>query len=285
MPVITRCPNPSCAKKIGIAEKSLGKRVMCPFCKTQFTARAGTDGAPRGSGTAPKTRELKTPIKPPEPGPVAQPPAGPQPRRSGARRPCARRTASNSMAGPIGIISLSLVVILVVVGVIVLANRFSASLVVSSPQEALDKLASAVTQRDERTLASLMTERSRLLARHKSDELRNYLRSAAGLSEDDLSHKTPLGLLIETLKTPEFNIHKWKYRSAVTGDESGELIVEDKQFGRSFGIPMARLEVGWRLQLAEFCLKRIEMARSAGALSPSTEGEAAAEAAPETQAP
>ena len=297
MPVITKCPNPACEKEIGIDETSLGMRVMCPFCKTQFVAEAN-DADKSLAETGHDTRELTVPVELPHEPAAASPPRKASlstsrrasSRRAGASRSAAHKPAAakprpaarrdpeeddepvrhrpepNPMAGTIRIISASLVVILVVLGVILLANRFSASLAVASPQEAVLKLQMSIKERDEKTLKSLMAEYDINLAQAKREEFRKYLRATSGLSDIELARKTPYGLLMETLKTPEFNVDKWKFRSIEAADDSGELIVEDKVAGRSFGIRMAKPKIGWRLKLAEFCLERIEFLSTVGTL-------------------
>ena len=91
MAIITTCP--SCRKDIGIAEKSVGKRVICPLCKHEFTAAAPGPApaaptavqpaaAPKSAAAAPlpapaPPHPSETPLLRPVPPKPAEVPASP----------------------------------------------------------------------------------------------------------------------------------------------------------------------------------------------------------------
>ena len=91
MAIIIRCP--SCSKNIEIAEKSAGKRVICPLCKQEFMAPgAAQPAAPKPAPPATAARPASAPVPraaPPKPAappvaPAAAKPAPPAPARPAA---------------------------------------------------------------------------------------------------------------------------------------------------------------------------------------------------------
>lgn len=120
MAIITTCP--SCKKDIGIAEKSVGKRVVCPLCKHEFTAAAPPAPAAKPAAappapahpSSPPSRPSSDAQRPPHPSetplliPVPQKPAQPAPAARAAQPaqpapcPAAAPPKAGGPSGPAG---------------------------------------------------------------------------------------------------------------------------------------------------------------------------------------
>lgn len=63
MPVIRKCPNPSCGKKLSIGSKFLGKQIKCPACGVPFFVNPSEQAAPPRQPAAPPPPPPPTPAK------------------------------------------------------------------------------------------------------------------------------------------------------------------------------------------------------------------------------
>jgi len=265
MPIITRCPNPSCGKQIGIAEQSVGKTVMCPFCNKQFVAEGESETRP-----LPQVKEVKAPAA--KTKPRVQRHGRPRRKVSSKRRPSGAAPRDETQApvrrAPLfdippstmrilRIVSLTLVGILALSGLILLLHSFSAATLVGSTKELFNNMTAAAKREDKERLWKLTAPGDQTLALRSKEELARFLTEVAGVSKTKVINLDPKGLVLACLRSPQFGLNSWEYRTTVVKDEVGELVIEDHT-GKSWSVPIIHLSAGWRLRLAQFCLTRIK---------------------------
>lgn len=289
MPTVQKCPNPSCGKEIGIPESSTGKKVKCPFCKQKFVAGRKTEP------TAPtRTASSRMATRRPAPRGRSKKPDRAESSRPGRRdRERGRRgdDAAEFEEGPhvdrpgaflglspeaLKIIRISCLVVAAlgaIVGGIVVAKNFSGA--GGNPQQLLLDATISVRTEDDGRLWRLLTNNDQRTAEANQAEFRTFLTRSAGLSETDVGRMAPPRLLLACLQSQYFRTPSWKFVNFEKHDNVG-LVLFDDDAGSTRSMRVVRTNAGWRLALAEFCLKTVRAvaAVEAEAQIPDEPGEA-----------
>ena len=260
MPIIAKCPNPSCSKEIAIAEESLGKKLKCPFCHRQFVAReaTGTRPLPKVSGGPVSeekrpTRRRARPSRRQTRRRAARPSPREEPTSADSRRPSFFNTQT---AQVIRIASLTLVIIAVLAGSVALLRHFVATGKAVGPRELFSVVTAAVENEDKKLLWDLMTQQDRRVAEKNETILKEFLAELVEEPTSSFREVGPRAALIRCLRTPEFQVSSWKYVRTISDGKAGEILFDDHT-GQTRSIRIARMTAGWRLAVAEFCLKRM----------------------------
>jgi len=290
MPIIEKCPNPFCGKDIGIPESSVGKKVMCPFCKRRFVAGAKEKAKGRSPSAAERLarkrpsprgrsrREERSSRDDESRGRRRRRPDGArrehehEARRERARE---REEAAQDEAQPLAtrpepflglspealkIIRISCLAIAVIgaaVGVIVLGKNLM--LGGGSPEQLLLDTMLAVQKADENRLWKLMTHNDKRLAERNQADFKTFLVESAGLSETDMARMGPRGLLLACLQSPHFRTHSWQFvkLEKKVSDDAGAVLFDDDA-GSTRSMTVVRTGDGWRLAVAGFCLETVK---------------------------
>lgn len=278
MPTVQKCPNPSCRKDIGIPESSAGKKVICPFCKQQFVAggKAEPSAPTRTASSRMATTRPGLRGRSKKPGRADGSRSGRRERGRGRRgddaaefeeRPYTDRPAPFLGLSPeaLKIIRISCLVVAVlgaIVGGIELMKKFSRA--GGNPQQLILDATIAVRTEDDGRLWRLLTNNDQRTAEANQADFRTFLTSSAGLSETDVGRMGPRRLLLACLQSHYFRTHSWKFVGFQNNDNTGLVLFNDDA-GSTRSMRVVRTSAGWRLALAEFCLKTVEAVAAAEA--------------------
>jgi len=275
MAIIITCPNPSCRKEIGIAEKSVGRKVSCPLCKHQFVASAPAPGKPQGSvqpkplpptkAATPKRSTAETAAfqTAAHQNAAAQKAA---PGRADVRIPAIKGQAeaekrmhqpvrfAPGLPLPVGIACLAVLLLAIIIGAVyVVPMMFGPA--AGWPSELFVKLQQAAKTDDTSLLRQILYAEDRTAVDAGKPEMVKFLSLQPG-ADPSLASKASMALLLDCLHTRQFNINSWRYVKAVTRGGEGVVVFQD-DMDNSPTIPIIRTGEGWRLRLADFCLPLI----------------------------